>query len=104
MADLLHNVEDITFKANQMTIKIDGEKFIFDLYEISERLAKASKIERETYEISPSGYGIHWPLIDEDLSIPGLLRTAVTSAESNKDEIASASMIASKKADYGPKS
>jgi hypothetical protein len=25
------------------------------------------------YEISPSGYGIRWPLIDEDLSIDGLL-------------------------------
>ncbi|NIM16805.1 MAG: DUF2442 domain-containing protein [Candidatus Aminicenantes bacterium] len=103
MADLLHNVEEITFKADQMILKIDGEKFIFDLFAISERLAKASKIEREKYEISPSGYGIHWPLIDEDLSIPGLLRTALTSAESNKNEIASASMMASKKVNYGPK-
>lgn len=33
----------------------------------------ASEIERNTYEISPSGYGIHWPLIDEDISIDGLL-------------------------------
>jgi len=103
MADLLYNVEGITFKANRITIKIDGEKFIFDLGEISERLAKASKIEREMYEISPSGYGIHWPLIDEDLSMPGLLRTAFTSAQSIKNEIASASMIASKKANYGSK-
>jgi len=29
--------------------------------------------ESAAYEISPSGYGIHWPLIDEDLSIDGLL-------------------------------
>jgi hypothetical protein len=41
--------------------------------EISDRLSKATKIEREKYEVSPSGYGIHWPLIDEDLSIDGLL-------------------------------
>jgi hypothetical protein len=29
-------------------------------------------IERNTYEISPSGFGVHWPLIDEDLSFPNL--------------------------------
>ena len=29
--------------------------------------------ERATFEISPSGYGIHWPLLDEDISIDGLL-------------------------------
>lgn len=39
----------------------------------SPALALASEIERKTYEISSSGYGIHWPLIDEDLSIDGLL-------------------------------
>jgi hypothetical protein len=36
-------------------------------------LLHASEIERTTFEISPSGYGIHWPLIDEDISIDGLL-------------------------------
>jgi hypothetical protein len=29
--------------------------------------------ERMKYEISSSGYGIHWPLIGENLSIDGLL-------------------------------
>ena len=29
--------------------------------------------ERNNFEVSPSGYGIHWPLIDEDLSIDGLI-------------------------------
>ena len=28
--------------------------------------------EKNQFEIAPSGYGIHWPLIDEDLSIDGL--------------------------------
>jgi len=40
----------------------------------SERLARASLIERSRAELSPSGYGIHWPLIDEDLAIGPLLR------------------------------
>jgi len=36
-------------------------------------LEKASDEERDNFEISPSGYGIHWPLLDEDISIDGLL-------------------------------
>ena len=39
----------------------------------SERLARASWIERSRAELSPSGYGIHWPLIDEDLAVGPLL-------------------------------
>jgi len=42
----------------------------------SERLARASLVERNRVELSPSGYGIHWPLIDEDLAIGPLLRAA----------------------------
>ena len=42
----------------------------------SGKLAAASEAERQNAELSPGGYGIHWPLIDEDLSIAGLLRSA----------------------------
>jgi hypothetical protein len=42
----------------------------------SERLARASLVERSRAELSPSGYGIHWPLIDEDLAVGPLLRAA----------------------------
>lgn len=38
------------------------------------RLANASKKEREKYEFIGNGIGIHWPLIDEDISVEGLLR------------------------------
>ena len=39
----------------------------------SERLADASLAERTRAELSPSGYGIHWPLIDEDLAVGPLV-------------------------------
>ncbi|HEY5409662.1 MAG TPA: DUF2442 domain-containing protein [Caulobacteraceae bacterium] len=38
------------------------------------RLAKADPEARRVWEPSAAGLGIHWPLIDEDLSIDGLLR------------------------------
>lgn len=39
----------------------------------SPMLAAAAPEERRRAELSPGGYGIHWPLLDEDLSIGGLV-------------------------------
>jgi hypothetical protein len=39
-------------------------------------LARAAADQRRLAELSPGGYGIHWPLLDEDLSVDGLLRAA----------------------------
>lgn len=40
------------------------------------RLLEATQSQRNRWEISGGGYGIHWPDIDEDLSTEGLLRGA----------------------------
>ncbi|MFN3391943.1 MAG: DUF2442 domain-containing protein [Meiothermus ruber] len=37
------------------------------------RLAKADPQERAEYELLGNGEGIHWPRIDEDISVAGLL-------------------------------
>lgn len=37
------------------------------------RLAKASPSQRKDYELLGGGEGIHWPQIDEDISVAGLL-------------------------------
>ncbi len=68
-----HDVRDLHFNGDEMFVIIDGETKKFVLSEISPALQEASVEARNMYEISPSGYGIHWPLIDEDLSIDGLL-------------------------------
>jgi hypothetical protein len=36
-------------------------------------LSRASTQDRETWELLGDGEGIHWPLLDEDLSVAGLL-------------------------------
>lgn len=43
------------------------------------RLAQASPEARADWEPSAAGLGIHWPTIDEDLSIEGLLRVTGSS-------------------------
>ncbi len=37
------------------------------------RLACGNQTERENYQISGAGYGIHWPDLDEDIGVEGLL-------------------------------
>ncbi len=37
------------------------------------RLAKATPQQLKNFEISPSGYGIHWPDVDEDISIKSFI-------------------------------
>lgn len=37
------------------------------------RLVGAPESVLKVYEISPSGYGIHWPKLDEDVSIKAFL-------------------------------
>jgi hypothetical protein len=44
------------------------------------RLAAATEAQRAKWEPAAAGHGIHWPLIDEDLSVEGLLR-----AETNRN-------------------
>lgn len=68
-----HKVENLKFEDDILNIMIDGVEYSFQIEDISKRLLKASEAERKIYNISPSGYGINWPIIDEDLSIDGLL-------------------------------
>jgi hypothetical protein len=37
------------------------------------RLASGTPAERANLEISGAGYGVHWPDLDEDIGIEGLL-------------------------------
>jgi hypothetical protein len=38
------------------------------------RLLHASQKDRDDWQVAGGGFGIHWPVIDEDLSVDGLLR------------------------------
>mgnify|MGYP006292033649 CR=1 FL=1 len=74
-----HEVEVRSFIGLVLRLRIDGKAHEFDLAKHSDRLANASQAQRENMEISPGGYGLHWPDLDEDLSIDGLLGVTHTS-------------------------
>ncbi len=45
------------------------------------RLLRATPAERSNYELLGEGQGIHWPEVDEDLSVAGLLRGTPSSSD-----------------------
>lgn len=73
----LHEVQGIDFDGATMLLHVDGVVYRVALPACSRRLADATDAERRRYIVSPSGYGVHWPEIDEDLSIDGLLRISL---------------------------
>jgi hypothetical protein len=71
-----YDITNLSFESSFMVITINNHTIKLKLTDISEKLAKASEKERNDYKISPSGYGIHWQSLDEDLSINGLLKSS----------------------------
>ena len=69
-----HKIDSIRFDQNFIYLNIDGNNIKVALDSLSLKLKSADQYQRMFYKISPSGYGIHWPLIDEDLSIEGILK------------------------------
>ena len=71
-----HKIQEITFEKDMISLKVDGKLIRILLDKISLKLKRANEMQRNFYKISPSGYGIHWPLIDEDLSISAMIKQA----------------------------
>jgi hypothetical protein len=68
-----YNIKNLKFDNDYLILTFDDQSIKLKLSDISAKLANATYQERTDYKISPSGYGIHWRLLDEDLSINGLL-------------------------------
>jgi hypothetical protein len=69
----IYKISNIYFERDKLVLILNDQKYLFTLTDISEKLAKANEKERNNFQVSPSGYGIHWPSLDEDLSVNGLL-------------------------------
>ncbi|MDV7391258.1 DUF2442 domain-containing protein [Arthrospira platensis SPKY1] len=67
----------VEFSVNGLTIQTQAGLHFIAMEDLPRTLQTATTEARETFTISPSGYGIHWPLLDEDLSLKGLLALAV---------------------------
>jgi len=72
----IHNVKELLFEEEYLILVVDDQLVKLEYADISDKLRRATDNERRAYQISPSGYGISWASLDEDLSINGLLEAA----------------------------
>ncbi len=70
---LKENQTEVAINDQMLIVKANGKEYCFNVKKISKRLAKASNEDLKDFTVSPSGYGIHWSRINEDISIPALL-------------------------------
>ena len=74
-------VKDVRFTDVTLAVDLlDGRTIVVPLAWYP-RLFEATPEQRQNWELSGAGYGIHWPDIDEDLSTGGLLRGAPAAPE-----------------------
>ncbi|MDD4193352.1 MAG: DUF2442 domain-containing protein [Mangrovibacterium sp.] len=69
-----------------MLIVLNSKKVIKESISKFKLLKDASDAELEEYEISRTG--VHWPSLDEDLSLRGFLKTAMLSSFQKESEVA----------------
>ena len=69
-----HTIQNISFDQSSLLLMIDGKHIKESLDDISKKLKHADEFQRNFYKFSPSGYGIHWPLIDENISVVAILK------------------------------
>jgi hypothetical protein len=66
--------QEVLCSDTELTVTLrDGRRITTPLWWYP-RLLKATPKQRATYELSP--FGVHWPEIDEDLPVAGMLRGA----------------------------
>ena len=68
-----HTVSDIGVVGKKLHMVVDGVAYTVDLSDQTKRLRDAPGDALSNIEVSPSGYGLHWPDLDEDMSIDGLI-------------------------------
>jgi hypothetical protein len=72
--DLLQTrVSDVACDAERLHVTLEDGRRISVPLRWYPRLAQATPQQRAHWELAGAGYGIHWPDIDEDLSVEGLL-------------------------------
>lgn len=77
-------VQSVGFTEDSMVVYLDDGRSISVPLAWYPRLHSGSRKERGNYELIGDGEGIHWPSLDEDISVEGIIagRRSAESAES----------------------
>ncbi len=74
--ELIHSVHSVSGDATYLYLTVDGQAYRIRWEYCSPLLASASQAQRLHLNVSPSGYGLHWSELDEDLALTPLLHHA----------------------------
>jgi len=72
--EVSERISDVEVSEEEITFELTDGRVVSVPLSWSWRLEEATPEERKNFEISPSGYSVHWPDVDEDLSARGALR------------------------------
>jgi hypothetical protein len=74
--------QDVLVTEDELTVSLaDGRRVSVPLAWFP-RLLHASPAQRSNWQLLGDGEGIHWPDVDEDVSVAGILRGTPASAKS----------------------
>jgi hypothetical protein len=65
---------DVQPENDRVTLELEDGRAVSFPVAWFPRLAAASERQRSRWEFSCGGYGVHWPDIDEDVSVASVLR------------------------------
>src|SRR3989304_5237636 len=65
--------ESVCFTEDSLTVRLDDGRSLSVPLAWYPRLLESTQSERKHYELIGRGEGIHWPELDEDISVEGLL-------------------------------
>ena len=73
VAELMFVAEKAWYENGMVCIKLSDKKEIRFSVDTNIKLQKATDQQRNNIEIICNGTGLHWPDLDEDLSITGII-------------------------------
>jgi len=73
VAELMFIAEKVWYENNMICILLSDKKEVRFPVELNAKLKKATESQRANIEIICNGTGLHWPDIDEDLSVTGII-------------------------------
>ncbi|NUM77965.1 DUF2442 domain-containing protein [candidate division KSB1 bacterium] len=70
----LYDIGEVTLHDYLLSFKVNGIPVTWNLAKVSKTLAQATPEQVAKMIVDPVGVGFHWPALDEDLSVTGILR------------------------------
>jgi len=73
VAELLFTVKKASYESGMICLLMSDQKEIRFPVEVNNKLKNATDLQRKNIEIICGGTGLHWPDLDEDLSVTGIM-------------------------------